>query len=158
MYVYVSVLDPLELELRTAVSCCEGTGIEPGSSGKATSALNLEDIALLQLSLFICLSVCFVGWFFKPGFACVAPAILELSVQTRLRTQSSACLCLQSAGTKGVHHHCVVSTSLSTSSFISKPSVPEDTGVFFMSELVTHLDYSLIFICFVECCFFLFSF
>jgi hypothetical protein len=47
-------------------------------------------------------------WFFKTGFLCVALAALELTVdQAGLEpgTQKSACLCLPSAGIKGVRHH-----------------------------------------------------
>jgi hypothetical protein len=39
--------------------------------------------------------------FFETGFLCVALAVLELTLQTRLTpTQRSACLCLPSAGLK----------------------------------------------------------
>ena len=45
----------------------------------------------------------------KTRFFCVALAALELTMYTRLASnlQSSACLCLLSAGTKGMHHHCL---------------------------------------------------
>ena len=39
LYVCVGMLDPLELELQTVVSC-HVLGIEPGSYGRAASALN----------------------------------------------------------------------------------------------------------------------
>ena len=38
----------------------------------------------------------------QTGFCCVALAVLEPT-----QTQRSACLCLLSAGIKGVCHHCV---------------------------------------------------
>lgn len=43
-------------------------------------------------------------WFFKTGFLCEAQAVLELSLYL-----GHACLCLLSAGMKGVrrHHHLV---------------------------------------------------
>jgi hypothetical protein len=55
---------------------------------------------------------CLFGWlvfgfvFFQTGFLCIALAIQELTLQTGWpRTQKSACLCLSSAGIKGVSHH-----------------------------------------------------
>jgi hypothetical protein len=44
--------------------------------------------------------------FFKTGFLYVAIAVLEFILWT-LNSQRSACLCLLSAGIKGVHHHCL---------------------------------------------------
>jgi len=41
-------------------------------------------------------------WFFKTGFLCVALAVLGPGW---LQTQKWACLCLPSAGIKGLHHH-----------------------------------------------------
>jgi hypothetical protein len=41
-------------------------------------------------------------FFFETGFLCIVLAVLEL-------TQKSACLCLPSAGIKGVRHHCPAS-------------------------------------------------
>jgi hypothetical protein len=38
-------------------------------------------------------------WFFETWFHCIALAVLEL--------KNSACLCLLSAGIKGMHHHCL---------------------------------------------------
>ena len=53
----------------------------------------------------------FVGWFvwclvFQNRFFCVALAVLELALQTRLSSNSqiSSCLCLLSAGTQGLCH------------------------------------------------------
>jgi hypothetical protein len=46
--------------------------------------------------------------FFETGFLCVALAVLELSSLCRPgwpRTQKFACLCLPSAGIKGMRHH-----------------------------------------------------
>lgn len=40
MYACVRALDPLGLELKAVVAASWGLGIEPGSSGRATSALN----------------------------------------------------------------------------------------------------------------------
>jgi hypothetical protein len=44
--------------------------------------------------------------FFETGFLCVALAVLELAMLTRLflNSQRSACLCLPSAGSK--HEYC----------------------------------------------------
>jgi hypothetical protein len=55
--------------------------------------------------LFFCFVLfCFV---FETGFLCVALAVLELTLETRLAlNQKSACLCLSSAGIKGECHHC----------------------------------------------------
>jgi hypothetical protein len=51
----------------------------------------------------------FFFWFFETGFLCVALAVLEswnsLCRPGWPRTQKSACLCLPSAGVKGVRHH-----------------------------------------------------
>jgi hypothetical protein len=49
---------------------------------------------------------CFFG-FFETGFLCIALAVLELSLCRPgwPQTQRSACLCLPSAGIKGVLHH-----------------------------------------------------
>jgi hypothetical protein len=62
---------------------------------------------VLFLLLFIYLFVClFVFWFFETGFLCVALAVLELTLWTRLASNSEiAYLCLPSAGIKGVRHH-----------------------------------------------------
>ena len=44
--------------------------------------------------------------FFETGFLCVALAVLELTRQTRLASNSEIpCLCLPSAGIKGMLHH-----------------------------------------------------
>jgi hypothetical protein len=43
--------------------------------------------------------------FFR-DFICVALAVLELCRPGWPRTQKSACLCLPSAGVKGVYHYC----------------------------------------------------
>jgi hypothetical protein len=54
------------------------------------------------------LSVCLIlFWFFKARFLCVALAVLELNsvVQADLELKRSACLCLPSAGIKGMCHH-----------------------------------------------------
>jgi hypothetical protein len=48
----------------------------------------------------------FFFWFFETGFLCVALAVLELTLWTRLASNSEiAYLCLPSAGIKGVRHH-----------------------------------------------------
>ena len=65
---------------------------------------------LVGLGVFVCLFVWLVGWlvgFFITEFLCVALAVLELSLQSRLtlNSQKSSCLCLTSAGIKGMHHH-----------------------------------------------------
>jgi hypothetical protein len=53
--------------------------------------------------MFVCLFVCL---FFETGFLCIALAVLELTFRPGWpRTQKSACLCLPSAGIKGVRHH-----------------------------------------------------
>jgi hypothetical protein len=44
--------------------------------------------------------------FFETGFLCIALAVLELICRPGWpRTQKSTCLCLPSAGIKGVRHH-----------------------------------------------------
>ena len=47
--------------------------------------------------------------FFETGFLCISMAFLELALLNRLalNSQKSFCLCLQSAGIKGVCHHCL---------------------------------------------------
>jgi hypothetical protein len=51
-----------------------------------------------------CLFVCV---FFKTGFLCIALPVWNSSCRPGWpRTQKSTCLCLPSAGIKGVHHHC----------------------------------------------------
>ena len=49
----------------------------------------------------------FIFWLFETGFLCVALAVLELALQTRLSSDSqrSSCLCFSSAGINGVCHH-----------------------------------------------------
>jgi hypothetical protein len=46
-------------------------------------------------------------WGLETGFLCGALAVLELTLQTRLASNSQrfTCLCLSSAGIKGVCHH-----------------------------------------------------
>jgi hypothetical protein len=52
--------------------------------------------------------VLFFIWFFKTGFPCIALAVLELTLLLGWpRTQKSACLCLPSAGIKGMYLHCL---------------------------------------------------
>jgi hypothetical protein len=49
----------------------------------------------------------FFFWFLETGFLCIALAVLELTHsvdQAGLELRNPACLCLPSAGTKGVHH------------------------------------------------------
>jgi hypothetical protein len=50
---------------------------------------------------------CFVLFCFETGSLCIALVILEITLKTKLVSnwQRSACLCLLSAGTKGVCHH-----------------------------------------------------
>jgi hypothetical protein len=57
--------------------------------------------------LFVCLFFVFVLFcFFEAGFLCVALAVLNSLCRPGWpRTQKSACLCLPSAGIKGVGHH-----------------------------------------------------
>jgi hypothetical protein len=55
-----------------------------------------------------CFVFCFVLGFFEIGFLCIALAVLSWNSLCRPgwpRTQKSACLCLPSAGIKGVCHH-----------------------------------------------------
>jgi len=55
--------------------------------------------------------VCLFGFlFFETGFLCVALAVLELTLKTRLALYSEICLPLPlSAGIKGVRHHAPLS-------------------------------------------------
>jgi hypothetical protein len=52
-------------------------------------------------------------FFFETGFLCIALAVLELCRPGWPRTQKSACLCLPSAGIKGMRHHCLAELSYS---------------------------------------------
>jgi hypothetical protein len=53
-----------------------------------------------------CNSNFFFFWFFETGFLCIALAVLDSLCRPGWpRTQKSTCLCLPSAGTKGVRHH-----------------------------------------------------
>jgi hypothetical protein len=49
--------------------------------------------------------ILFYIYFLETGFLCVSLAVLELCRPGWPQTQKSACLCLPSAGIKGVHHH-----------------------------------------------------
>jgi hypothetical protein len=51
----------------------------------------------------------------KIGFLCVALAVLELYRPGWPQTQKSACLCLPSAGIKGLYHHCSARANTSVS-------------------------------------------
>ena len=57
-------------------------------------------VMLLRFYLFIYLFI------YKTGFLCIARVILELCRPGWPWTHKSACLCLPSAGTKGLRHHC----------------------------------------------------
>jgi hypothetical protein len=52
MYIYVEVLDALELKLQTVVSCHVGMEIEPKSSERAASALNREAASPAPIIIF----------------------------------------------------------------------------------------------------------
>jgi hypothetical protein len=69
---------------------------------------------LLGVFVVVCLFVCFLGeglgcfdgfWLFETEFLWRALAILELCRPGWSWTKRSYCLCLPSAGIKGVHHH-----------------------------------------------------
>ena len=48
----------------------------------------------------------FFFWFFEAGFLCIALAVMNSLCRPGWpRTQKSTCLCLPSAGIKGVRHH-----------------------------------------------------
>ena len=49
----------------------------------------------------------YIFGFLRQGFSVALKAVLELTLQTRLalNSQRSTCLCLLSAGIKGMHHH-----------------------------------------------------
>ena len=49
----------------------------------------------------------FLVYFLRQGFSVALECVLELTLQTRLasNSQRSACLCLPSAGIKGMRHH-----------------------------------------------------
>jgi hypothetical protein len=68
------------------------SSIHTSHSYAAFSALNLRFLGFFFFFFF---------WFFETGFLCVALAVLKLTP----RTQKSACLCLLSAGIKGVCYH-----------------------------------------------------
>jgi hypothetical protein len=64
--------------------------------------------ALLSLSHLFSLLAGFLNFFiFSERVSLCSLALLELALWTRLALNSEifACLCLQSAGIKGVHHH-----------------------------------------------------
>ena len=71
----------------------------------ASPVLGSKVNAITSVPQQFCLLVCLV-WFTKTGFLCIALAVLELSTGW-CRTQKSSCLCLPSAGIKGVGHHCL---------------------------------------------------
>ena len=64
---------------------------------------NLNNVSYLN----VCLTIFLLFLFFETGFLCVALAVLKLTLCRPgwPLTQKSACLCLPSAGIKGVHHH-----------------------------------------------------
>jgi hypothetical protein len=79
----------------------------------------LKSVSTFYMSFWFFLFVCWFGgagvgrlfWFdfcfFGTRLLCVALAVLELALQSRLasNSQRSSCLCLLSARIKGVHHH-----------------------------------------------------
>ena len=56
--------------------------------------------------------------FFQAGFLCVVLAVLELYRPGWPQTLGSTCLCLPSAGVKGMHHHCPVTPSFTAQALI----------------------------------------
>jgi hypothetical protein len=76
-------------------------------------------VGRVEIYLFICLLVCL---FFETGFLCVALAVLNSLCRPGWpQTQKSACLCLPSAGIKGVHHHAWLELS-----FFSRGSIDQN--------------------------------
>jgi hypothetical protein len=64
-----------------------------------------HSIHLTSNDLFIYLFIYF--WFFKTGFLCIALPVLDsLCRPVWPRNQKSTCLCIPSAESKGMHHHC----------------------------------------------------
>jgi hypothetical protein len=103
----------------------------------------------LELEFFV------VFCFLETRFLCIALAVLELTCWPR--TQKSACLCLSSAGIKGVRHHarllelelqvvvsCHVGTGKSTQSLCMSRDPPLDRGDFFLFSPMTPIIYMLI--------------
>jgi hypothetical protein len=92
-------------------------GLKTRSSTRAVITLKVRTISLALpiphifkefTFLFVCLFVCF-----ETGFLCVALAVLDLLCRPGWpQTQKSACLCLPSAGIKGLCHHCPAKNSL----------------------------------------------
>jgi hypothetical protein len=77
--------------------------------------------------------VWFLVLFFETGFLCVA----WLSWNSFCRsgwpqTQKSACLCLPSAGIKGVRHHCPAFSYLLSKQGVCKYSVFDNSAYFFL--------------------------
>ena len=102
-----------------------------------------------------CLFSCLFGWFFyffETGFLCVALAVLELTRRPGWpQTQKSACLCLPSAGIKGMRHHCpgflfmfvcimfVVSelaASAEVTAVLYNPGLPARGGTWYRMDLI----------------------
>ena len=90
--------------------CCWPFGLE--STFLEVLSVSSPPYTLLPqtLFLFVCLFlfVWLVGfWLFETGFLYIALAVLESLCRSGWpRTQKSTCLCLPSAGIKGVRHHC----------------------------------------------------
>jgi hypothetical protein len=113
----VQALSPAEkLTLKSPTSCshsnlaptpgfqvCPGRDPLSGTNSPLRSNFHSSNFCTFVRHLFFCLFV-FV-FVFETGFLCVALAVLELCRPGWPRTRKSACLCLPSAGIKGVCHH-----------------------------------------------------
>jgi hypothetical protein len=96
--------------LTTLVWALEGMWKMEGRTVQWCSDLSqcpgLFSVAMAKARPFVCLFVClFVLFYFDTGFLCSWLSWNSLCRPGWPRTQKSACLCLPSAGIKGVRHH-----------------------------------------------------
>jgi len=70
------------------------------------SAVTCTHMAYIQVDSEIKIKI-YLNFFFKTEFLCVALAVLELTLKTRLASNSATCLSLPPAGrVKSMSHHC----------------------------------------------------
>lgn len=99
------VSDPLELELHQLWAVMWMLWIEPGSCGRAVPAFDCGSISPVSPTAWY--AVIFISTLaIQECLLCGALAVLGLLCSSDWPpVQRSACLCLSSAGTKGVCHH-----------------------------------------------------
>jgi hypothetical protein len=90
--VYARVLDHLELELQTGVSCHVGVGLEPRTSGRAANAVTTGHLSspccavCLPFCLFVCCCCCCLPASFLPSGAEKALSTLNTCLTTAVLT------------------------------------------------------------------------